>query len=217
VCENVPVAPITDSNLKSTATAVDLPLADQPRERSDAARNRQRILVAAERLMAERGAENVSMDAIAAEACVGKGTLFRRFGDRAGLAFALLDERSRAFQDELIRGAPPLGPGAPPRQRLLAFGEGMADFLEAHGELILVAETSAPGRRFASPAHAFNQTHLMALLDEADPELDAEYAANVLLAPFAAEAFLHMRRGRGMDLSRIRAGYRSLVERLVSD
>jgi AcrR family transcriptional regulator len=37
------------------------------------------------------------MDAIAAEAGVGEGTLFRRFGDRASLAFALLESSERAF------------------------------------------------------------------------------------------------------------------------
>ena len=60
-------------------------------ERADAARNRQKILCSARRLIEERGLENVSMDDIAADAGVGKGTLFRRFGDRASLAHALLD------------------------------------------------------------------------------------------------------------------------------
>ena len=55
----------------------------------------------------------VSMDDVARAACVGTGTLYRRFGDRAGLALALLDEHTRAFQDALIAGPPPLGPGAP--------------------------------------------------------------------------------------------------------
>jgi AcrR family transcriptional regulator len=54
------------------------------------------------------------MDAVAAEAGVGKGTLFRRFGDRAGLAVALLDERERDLQAAVLSGPPPLGPGAPP-------------------------------------------------------------------------------------------------------
>ena len=65
----------------------DLPvLSEDPPERADAARNRGKVLAAAERLFAERGPSRVSMDAVAAEAGVGKGTLFRRFGDRAGLA-----------------------------------------------------------------------------------------------------------------------------------
>ena len=58
------------------------------------------------------------MEDVAKAACVGTGTLYRRFGDRAGLAFALLDEQTRDFQNALIRGAPPLGPGAPASERL---------------------------------------------------------------------------------------------------
>src|SRR3954468_24805728 len=101
-----------DLNVVSGAQA--LPTIDpEPCERADAARNRRRILSAAARLIEERGVEHVSMDAIAADAGVGKGTLFRRFGDRSGLVMGLLDERTREFQDALIRGEPPLGPGAP--------------------------------------------------------------------------------------------------------
>src|SRR5947199_1175597 len=109
---------------------IELPLVGAaPHERADAVRNRQRILGAAERLFAEQGVSEVSMDAIAAEAEVGKGTLFRRFGDRAGLALALIDQRERSFQDACIRGEPPLGPGADPVERLVAFGCGLFDNL----------------------------------------------------------------------------------------
>src|SRR5437899_1705596 len=94
-----------------------LPLFDaDPVERADAARNRERILCAARRLFEERGASCVSMDDIARAAGVGKGTLFRRFGSRAALALSLLDEQDRALQEGFIRGEPPLGPGAPPRE-----------------------------------------------------------------------------------------------------
>src|SRR4051794_21084817 len=83
-----------------------------PKERADAARNRVKVLDAAARLFAEQGVDAVSMDAIATEAGVGKGTLFRRFGDKAGLAVALLDERERVLQEAILRGPAPLGPGA---------------------------------------------------------------------------------------------------------
>ena len=79
-----------------------------PRERADAARNRLRILEAAAELVDERGIDQVSMDDVARAACVGTGTLYRRFGDRAGLALALLDEHTREFQDALIAGPPPV-------------------------------------------------------------------------------------------------------------
>jgi len=93
-----------------------------PLERGDAARNRLLLLDAARRLIAERGADAVSMDDIASAAGVGKGTVFRRFGSRAGLMMVLLDEDERASQEAFLFGPPPLGPDAPPLDRLLAFG-----------------------------------------------------------------------------------------------
>ena len=101
----------------------ELPLAPEARaERIDAARNREAILEAAQRLLSCQGAESITMDRLAFEAGVGKGTLFRRFGDRAGLFHALLDETERRLQEGFIRGPAPLGPGAPPADRLVAFG-----------------------------------------------------------------------------------------------
>ena len=73
---------------------------DEPaEERADAARNRARLLAAAARLVADRGAGNVTMDAVVHEAGVGKGTLFRRFGDRYGLLLALVDDVEEAFHE----------------------------------------------------------------------------------------------------------------------
>src|ERR1700761_4658574 len=115
---------------------IELPVVGSPSVRSDAARNRMLILAAAERLFAERGVSCTSMDAIAAEAGVGKGTLFRRFGDRATLALAVLDESTRAMQDAMLHGPAPLGPGAPPCARLRAFGAAMLDHLEAHTDIL---------------------------------------------------------------------------------
>ncbi|MER5355167.1 helix-turn-helix domain-containing protein, partial [Kitasatospora sp. NPDC002551] len=91
----------------------ELPLADgpPPRERADAARNRAKVLAAAERLFAEGDPTAVTMDDIARTAGIGRGTLYRRYPDRASIARALLDEHERALQERLLRGAPPLGPG----------------------------------------------------------------------------------------------------------
>ena len=88
-----------------------LPLFGEARpERADAAENRRKVLAAAERLFAGCDPAKVTMEAVAAEAGVGKGTLFRRFGDRASLARAIISEHEGAFQDELIRGAPRSAP-----------------------------------------------------------------------------------------------------------
>jgi AcrR family transcriptional regulator len=111
-----------------------LPVSGQEtQERGDAARNRELLLAAARKLIAERGPDAVTMDDIAAEAGVGKGTLFRRFGNRAGLMLVLLDEDEQALQRAFLFGHPPLGPGAPPLDRLLAYGRARPRERCAHG------------------------------------------------------------------------------------
>jgi AcrR family transcriptional regulator len=191
--------------------AFDLPLAERggdPQERADAARNRRKILEAAQTLFAERGVECVSMDDVARAAHVGKGTLYRRFGDRASLAFALLDERERALQEACIRGEAPLGPGAAASDRLCAFGEAMLDHLDEHYDLLSEAER---GANFRAGPYAFRYTHLYVLLREANPDCDAEYAAEALLSLLTPGVFRHMRENQGFDLARVKAGWHSAV------
>ncbi len=81
-----------------------LPLVGQPPpERADAARNRRALLAAARRILDDSGVDALSMDQVAAAACVGVGTVYRRFGGHAGVAYALLDETERQFQAALPR------------------------------------------------------------------------------------------------------------------
>src|SRR5687768_15103634 len=96
-----------------------LPLLDgPPRERRDAARNREAVLAAAQEMIATCGIDSVTMDAVAAKAGVGKGTVFRRFHSRQGLMAAVLDFSETEWQAAVMSGPPPLGPGAPPMDRL---------------------------------------------------------------------------------------------------
>ncbi|HMD56146.1 MAG TPA: helix-turn-helix domain-containing protein [Solirubrobacteraceae bacterium] len=197
-----------------TPSSLELPqLAPEALERADAARNRQRILCAAQRLFAERGAACVSMDDIADAAGVGKGTLFRRFGSRSALALAVLSESESAFQEGFIRGAPPLGPGAPAAERLIAFGEGRLDLLARHAEVLAAAE--AGPARFSSSPYEVYRLHLTLLLREADPDCDAEYLAEALLASLGVDLFLYLGLARELDLARQKAGWAELVRRLV--
>jgi AcrR family transcriptional regulator len=192
----------------------DLPLVSDgaARERADAARNRAKILAAAERLIAERGLANVSMDDVAREACVGKGTLYRRFGDRASLALALLDEHERELQEAMLRGEPPLGPGAPARERLHAFGMAYLDVLDTHHALLVEAER---GPRFVLAPYVAYRTHLLVLLREANPDCDADVAADALLAAVAAGLFSHLRGERGLELERLKDVWCALVDGVV--
>src|SRR4051794_31255863 len=177
-----------------------LPLLDAPRpERADAARNRRRVLGAAAALFGEHGVDGISMDAVARAAGVGKGTLFRRFGDRQGLLVALLDESERRLQDELLHGAPPLGPGATAADRLLAFLHALVELIEERGEILRASERSSPGARLRTAAYGAWHLHVAVLLGELRPHADAAALAHVLLAPLAADTWLSLRRDGGLE------------------
>jgi AcrR family transcriptional regulator len=156
------------------------------------------------------------MDAIACGAGVGKGTLFRRFGDRASLVRALLEESEASFQEELIRGEPPLGPGAPPADRLVAFGQSLLDHIDQHGDFLLAAETGLPGLRFRAAPYQAYRTHVLVLLRAGAPELDAGYTADALLAALGAELVMHQLRGRGIPLAELKAGWETLARSVVA-
>jgi AcrR family transcriptional regulator len=196
--------------------SIDLPvIGSGPTERSDAARNRRKVLEAAGRLFECHGASNVSMEAVAAEAGVGKGTLFRRFGDRASLARSVLEQHEIELQEGMIRGPAPLGPGAPACERLYAFGRAYLDFLERHGDLILAAEFGSPGLRLISPVYAMYRTHVTLLLQQHGVNAQAEYLADVLLAPLSASTFRYHRDRRGMSVDELGDAYAELCRRVL--
>ena len=160
------------------------------RERADAARNRARVLEAASRLLADARGRAVTMEQVAAAAGVGKATLYRRYPDVASIAQALLDEHERALQDRLLRGPPPLGPGAPPPERLAAFYRAMLELLERHGHLALAGETG--GRRYRTGAYGAWTLHVGGLLSEAGLG-DRPALVDAMLAPLAPDVFAHQR------------------------
>ncbi len=164
---------------------------DVPRGRADAARNRARVLDAAQALFAERGVQAVTMDDVARAAGVGKGTLYRGFGDRSGLAMALLDDRARAFQSAVLEGPGPLGPGGPPGERLVAFVLGYLRFQADHLELVLESEAGrGPGARLTKGSYRFWRQHVAWLLHEAGAPHPGT-RAEVLLGALAAEQVRH--------------------------
>jgi AcrR family transcriptional regulator len=141
----------------------------------------------AARLFAEHGVDGVSMDQIATAAGVGKGTLFRRFGDKAGLGVALLEAREQDLAQALATAPPPLGPDAPPGDRLRAFLAAYVEFLDANLDLVHMSETASPGARYRVGGYRRWQDHVRMLISAARPDLDADCTAHLLLAGLAAD------------------------------
>lgn len=190
-----------------------LPLLDaEPVERRDAARNREALLLATERLVERCGLANLTMEAVAAEAGVGKGTVFRRFESREGLMGALLNHSETAWQAEVISGRPPLGPGDPAWDRLLAFGRSRLELNLAHAELIAAAGRSG-ARSYA--AVSFAAMHVRYLLSQLEVRGDIAYLATALLAPLEAVVLIQQTHTEQVPVERIATGWQDLASRIV--
>ena len=193
-----------------------LPLVGEPpAERADAARNRRALLAASQRILGECGVDGLSMDRVAAEARVGVGTVYRRFGDLSGLAYALLDDSEQRFQAAFLFGPPPLGPGAPPVARIRAFLHAYVQRMETEGDLHAFAELRKPTARQRSGAYRTARAHLVGLLTSAGVTGDLGYLADLLLAPLAAGILLYQRRELGFGVERITAGLDRMLDGLL--
>jgi len=183
-------------------------------ERRDAARNRELLLCAARQLIEECGADGLTMDKLAERAGVGKGTVFRRFGSRAGLMMTLLSDAEAEFQSRFMFGPPPLGPGAPPLERLVAFGAARVGYVLQYGDLARAADHSVYNR-FEVPAAVLWHRHIEYLLREAGFGADPWLMAMSLSATLDPERLLHAVRVHGVSPERLEASWRELVTSLV--
>jgi len=143
-----------------------------------------------------------------------QGDSFRRFGDRQSLFLALLDEHERELQEALLRGPPPLGPGAPPRERLGAFVDALLDLSLEHADLLLASETARPHARLRTGAYAAWHQHVALLAGELRPDSSAALIAHLLLAGFDAELLTFLQTQQ-TSARRLREALRDLTDRLV--
>lgn len=186
-------------------------------ERADAARNRARLLATAREMIAEDGADKLTMDGLAERSGLGKGTVFRRFGTRAGIFRALLDEDERAFQERVLSGPPPLGPGAPPVDRLVAYGRARTAFLVRHRD---IARASLDGSE-PVPAGAttpLSQLHIKVLLGQLDlGAADLDLLSVQLTAALDGPLLLYLSSDAveaGAFAERVAASWQDLVQRV---
>ena len=190
------------------------------KERADAARNRQAILDAADRLFADAtDPHEVSMDDIAAAAGVGKGTLFRRFGDRTGLIRHLYAARLAPLRDQIENGPPPLGPSGAPRERIAAIIDAIAVFKLENAHLMIALEGGG------APAHRLHETADYVAVHELLTDLvtasggDPPYAgwvAHVLLAAVRADLLRHLVDVEKRSHAEIRANLRAFTTHTLS-
>ena len=190
-----------------------------PAERADAVRNRRRLLATAREIVAAEGADKLTMDGLAERAGLGKGTVFRRFRTRAGIFQALLDDDERDFQEQVLSGPPPLGPGAPPLDRLIAYGQARTGFLIGHRE---IARATLDGRQRvpAGSSTPMSRAHIRLLLGEiclgpADLDILATQLTAALDGPLLLYLSATTLAGAAGQISeRLTAGWADLVRRV---
>jgi AcrR family transcriptional regulator len=190
-----------------------LPGNAEPVERADAARNRALLLDAAQQLVREHGVDSLTMDALAKRAGVGKGTVFRRFGNRTGLMLALLDHSEQNFQAAFMFGPPPLGPAAAPVDRLIAFGRTRLQNIAIEGDLHRAAEAKG---RFGAGPFALHKAHVVLLLRAAGVDGELPLIADTLLSALSAELVTHQIDILGHTRAQLGDNWEWLVRRVVS-
>ncbi|GAB3705629.1 TetR/AcrR family transcriptional regulator [Nocardiopsis oceani] len=184
--------------------------------RKDAARNRQAVLAAADALFSRcESPEGVTLASIAAEAGVGKGTLFRAFGDRTGLVRALYRARLEPVREAVETGPPPLGPGTPPQQRVPALLDTLLCFKLDNRPLMLVLEEGGS----SSPYQADHYERWHGLLDTMLGQIpgltDSGFTAHALLAATRADLVEHLAGHEGLPRERMRAQLANFTARVL--
>ncbi|PTA43157.1 TetR/AcrR family transcriptional regulator [Micromonospora sp. RP3T] len=157
--------------------------------RADAVRNREAVLAAADRLFAAAtDPERISMDDVAAAAGVGKGTLFRHFGDREGLVRALHGIRGDRLRTTLAADRP----DGPPAERVLHLLRELVRFKRDNRVLTLALENAGNGSPYRAESYEEWHTLLAGLVSEARGPEAADYLAHALLAAVRSDLVEHL-------------------------
>lgn len=189
-------------------------------ERADAARNRAVLIETAREMLADVGVDKITMDALAERSGLGKGTVFRRFGTRSGIFMALLGDGELAFRKRVLSGPPPLGPGAEPLDRLVAFGRARLKFLRENREIARAAFDGRTPVPFGPPT-AMTQQHIRMLLEQVGVDAaDLDILAMQLNAALDVPLLLYLPLDDSEDRvetfeDRLVHGWEDLVQRLA--
>ncbi|MCQ9129223.1 TetR/AcrR family transcriptional regulator [Streptomyces hilarionis] len=186
------------------------------RSRKDAARNREAVLAAADDLFARSGSpEDITMVDIATAAGVGKGTLFRAFGDRAGLLRALYEARLDPLREAMESGPPPLGPAASPQQRVPALLDALLCFKLDNRRLALSLEESGSGSPYQAEHYERWHGLLRAALEQIPGLTDADFTAHTLLAAVRADLVEYLAGREGVPRDTMRTQLANYTAKLI--
>ncbi|MDZ4767548.1 MAG: TetR/AcrR family transcriptional regulator [Chloroflexota bacterium] len=177
--------------------------------RADAVRNRDHILQVARDLLDAQGVETVTMSAIALEAGVGKGTLYRNFPDKLSLCQALLDHDQRDLQDRTLAR---LRKGGAPLDDLLWFIEQTMTFIWRNLDML---GGEASELQLGHPAHYWWRQTLRGLIHQIDSTVDVDFYANVLYIMIDPRPIAFQLASQSYTLDQLSGRIRDLARRLL--
>ncbi|MFG2347669.1 TetR/AcrR family transcriptional regulator [Streptomyces phaeochromogenes] len=186
------------------------------RPRKDAARNRAAVLAAADTLFTEcESPEDVTMADIATAAGVGKGTLFRAFGDRTGLIRALYATRLEPVRSAVEEGPPPLGPDTPPLQRVPALLDALLCFKLDNRHLALALEATGSDSPYQAEHYERWHSLLRSALERIPGLTNSDFTAHALLAAVRADLVEHLAGQKGVPREDIRKQLASFIAEVL--
>lgn len=186
------------------------------RPRKDAARNRAAVLAAADTLFTEcESPEDVTMADIAAAAGVGKGTLFRAFGDRTGLIRALYATRLEPVRSAVEEGPPPLGPDTPPLQRVPALLDALLCFKLDNRHLALALEATGSDSPYQAEHYERWHSLLRSALEQIPGLTNSDFTAHALLATVRADLVEHLAGQKGVPREDMRKQLATFVAEVL--
>lgn len=180
--------------------------------RADAARNRRLLLDTALKLFEQYGVADVTMSAIAKEANVGKGTLYRHFADKAELCHALLDEDMLEFQRLTLES---LRKEQDAHKSLIWFLSEAAIYVVNHSVLLREVSNEGGVDMIQHPAHLWWRQTIYGLLLRLKLDGDVSYMADVLYMMLDVQTIRMQRQLLNYDIERITAGLHMTAERLI--
>jgi AcrR family transcriptional regulator len=197
----------------------------QRKERADALRNRESVLAAADALFTRSGnPHSVSMDDVAAAAGVGKGTLFRRFGDRAGLIAAVIGARLEPLLERVREEGAEKGQGAekdqarsaaPPRQRVRSLLDAVVRFKVENRQLMSVAEDAGISSPYQAGHYVWWHETLCEALRQVPEVSHPDFTAHALLSAVRADLVTHLVDGLGTPPDELRAALAAHVDAVL--
>ncbi|MBC7810710.1 MAG: TetR/AcrR family transcriptional regulator [Burkholderiales bacterium] len=191
----------------------ELLFTEQRPRRADAVKNRALLLETAHRLFTEKGVDAVSMSDIAEAANVGKGTLYRAFPNgKVELCHALLDKDQRDLQDRALLY---FRNQSDALHSLRWFLAEVVEFVERNSALLCVGAVDAGLKSLEHPAHLWWRQTIRALLQRLNPQIDIDYAADVLYVMLDVHVTYFQRTALGYDTPRIIDGLTNTLHQLI--